>query len=78
MDSKRSNFAHIQDPEKLHSFLLRVADQKVSHAAGTGYAEGVRICLKSKDWKEYEDWQFQKLVRDKVLRPLHALSGDNS
>ncbi|CAG8978971.1 hypothetical protein HYALB_00012254 [Hymenoscyphus albidus] len=77
MDSKRSNFDHIQNPEKLMSFLLRVADEKVSHAAGTEYAEGLRSCRNSREWKQYENWQFQNLVRDKVLRPLRALSGDH-
>ncbi|KAH8746731.1 hypothetical protein F5882DRAFT_471336 [Hyaloscypha sp. PMI_1271] len=76
-NSERSIFDHIQDPEKLLSFLLRVADEKVSHAAGTEYAEGVSCYLNSKGWKQYEDWQFQNLVRDKVLRPLRALSGDH-
>jgi hypothetical protein len=77
MDSKRSNFGHIQNPEKLLSFLLRIADEKVSYVAGTEYAEGVSSCLNSKGWKQYENWQFQNLVRDKVLRPLRALSGDH-
>lgn len=75
MDKTRKNFEDIQRPEDLQEFLLQVAEEKVSHAAGSRYAEGVSLCLGNRDWSKYQDWQFQKLVRENVLQPLRELSG---
>ncbi|KAF5012413.1 hypothetical protein FDECE_1542 [Fusarium decemcellulare] len=75
LDSKRSNFDHVCNPEALRSLLLKVVSSKLAHAAGTRYAEAVRICLEKRRWKDLEDWESQKIVREKVLGPLMDCSG---
>lgn len=74
MDRKHSNFNHLKTPEELQKFFLLAADKKVSHAAGSGYAKGVTLCLKSKEWKDYEGWQFQKKAREGILQPIVHLA----
>ncbi|KAG5794073.1 hypothetical protein H9Q69_006860 [Fusarium xylarioides] len=70
LDTKQNNFAHISNPEMIRSLFLKVASSKLAHAAGTRYAEAVKDCVKNRPWKALEDWESQKLVRERVLYPL--------
>jgi hypothetical protein len=70
MDSKRANFETIKDPRVLQDFFLNTACVRLAHAAGTKYADAVRVCLGGLKSSDYEDWQFQRLVREKVWNPL--------
>ncbi|CVL08738.1 uncharacterized protein FMAN_06829 [Fusarium mangiferae] len=70
LDTKRNDFAHIGDPEMLRSLFLKVASSKLAHAAGTRYAETVKVCIENRPWKTLEDWESQKVVRERVLCPL--------
>jgi hypothetical protein len=63
MDNKRNNFEDVRDPEVLRSYLLRVAADKLFHAAGKKYADVVRVRLEKKDWAVYDGWQSQKIIR---------------
>lgn len=75
MDKKRRAWVDITDPESLRHFLLRSADEKLAHAAGARYAEAVKCCLQQRDWKNLQDWQIQRLVRQEILGPLQVLVG---
>ncbi|KAF5589966.1 hypothetical protein FPCIR_6595 [Fusarium pseudocircinatum] len=70
LDTKQNNFAHISNPEMLRSLFLKVTSSKLAHAAGTRYAEAVKVCIANRSWKTLEDWESQKLVRERVLCPL--------
>ncbi|KAF5971703.1 het-s domain-containing protein [Fusarium coicis] len=70
LDTKQNNFTHISNPEILRSLFLKVASSKLAHAAGTRYAEAVKVCIENRSWKTLEDWESQKLVRETVLYPL--------
>lgn len=70
MDSKGKGFEHVADPKTLRTFLLRAVAEKLSHAAGSRYAEAVQVCLEERDWSTCEDWQAQKIVRQEVLMRL--------
>ena len=74
MDSRCSNFEHIQHPEEMRRLLLKAVPSKLAHAAGAPYAEAVRVCLEKGRWEALEEWQSQELVREKVLRPLIELA----
>ncbi len=73
MDSKGSGFDYIRDPETLRDFLLAKASAKLAHAAGTKYAEAVRICFDRTAWKGYENWASQRIIRDKVIGPIASV-----
>jgi hypothetical protein len=70
MDSKRNEFRSVKNPETLRDFFLNVVDTRLAHDAGSKYANLVRKCLERTDWKSYEDWQFQKILRQDVYEPL--------
>ncbi|KAF4943878.1 hypothetical protein FGADI_13094 [Fusarium gaditjirri] len=70
LDIKKRSFSHVSDPEALRTLYLKVASSKLSHTAGACYAEAVKTCLEKRQWKDLEDWESQKLVREKVLKPL--------
>jgi hypothetical protein len=70
MDSKRRNFEHVGDPEKLRDTLLGSAYAQLAHAAGTRYADAARVCLERRDWSALEEWQYQRAVRTQVLGGL--------
>ncbi len=70
MDGKSRGFDHVRDPEMLRDFLLEKALVKLAHAAGSKYAEAVRVCLDRTPWKDYENWASQRIIREKVLAPI--------
>lgn len=72
MDDKRKGFEGIRNPESLRDLLLGAANERLAHAAGTKYSEAVQVCLSRTDWSQYEDWQSQRLVREKVFEPLRG------
>lgn len=72
MDSRRSSFEYIQDPEDLRDLLLGGILDKARHAAGTQFASAVRICLGRRQWSDLEEWQIQKTMRQLVLEPLSS------
>ncbi len=46
---------------------------ELAHAAGTKYAEAVRICFDRTAWKGYENWASQRIIRDKVIGPIASV-----
>ena len=70
MDSKEKDFTHIKQPEKLRDLLLGGILEKAKHAAGTPFAEAVQFCLAKRQWNDLEEWQVQRMMRQKVLDPL--------
>ncbi|KAK0701332.1 hypothetical protein B0H67DRAFT_650552 [Lasiosphaeris hirsuta] len=74
MDAKRKGFEDVRDPSKLHDFLLKAAAEKLPHAAGTKYSQAILACLAKTHPEVDEGWQWQKLVREKVLGCLVDVS----
>ena len=72
MGSKRQGFETIKKPEMLRAFLLGTAYQKLSHSMGTKYADAMQVCLKERNWKKYEDWELQRVIREEVSNSLRV------
>lgn len=72
MDSTGRNFETMKGPEGLRMFLLGSILDRTAHLAGTKYASVIRFCLEQRRWGDLEEWQVQKLMRQKVLEPLKA------
>ena len=72
MGSKGEDFENIKNPENLRALLLGSILDKTAHAAGTQFASAVRFCLEKRRWSDLEEWQVQKLMRQRVLEPLRA------
>jgi hypothetical protein len=70
MDPKHADFESTSDPKVLQKFLLNTASGRLQHAAGTKYADAIRVCFDNLKTSDYEDWQLQRLIREKVWNPL--------
>ncbi|KAJ4358750.1 uncharacterized protein N0V89_003334 [Didymosphaeria variabile] len=70
LDKKRREFTHIQQPESFRDLLLGPICASVAHAAGSRYASAVRSCIRPRDWKKYENWEAQSIIREEVLSLL--------
>ncbi|KAI1501492.1 hypothetical protein F5X99DRAFT_382696 [Biscogniauxia marginata] len=70
MIPSKDNERLTKKPEKLKDFFLDLVKNKLPHDTGSKYADAVRRCLESSDWKSYEDWEFQATVRETIWKPL--------
>ncbi|TVY21098.1 hypothetical protein LARI1_G001967 [Lachnellula arida] len=70
LDPKRANFESIKDPKVFRDFLRNATGDRLRHAAGTKYADATRFCFEDLRSSDYEEWQFQRLVREKIWGPL--------
>ena len=62
----------LKDPERLRMLLLGSILDRSAHLAGTQFSSAVRFCLEKRQWSELEEWQVQKMMRQRVLEPLRA------
>ena len=70
MDSKLRNSEYIRDSEKVRDLLLGKILDRARHAAGTQFASAVRVCIDRRQWRNMEEWETQKTIRQLVLEPL--------
>ena len=70
MDNKRKNFDYIKDPETLRDILIKTARSKLAHSAGKRYANAAIACLERETRKDYEDWEFQNHIRERIYSPV--------
>lgn len=61
-----------KNPEDLRALLLGSILDKTAHAAGTQFASAIRFCLEKRRWSDLEEWEVQKMMRQRVLEPLRA------
>ena len=67
MSSRGKDF---KNPEDLRALLLGSILDKTAHAAGTQFASAIRFCLEKRRWSDLEEWEVQKMMRQRVLEPL--------
>ena len=63
-------FGSVGKPEKLRDRLLGILHAKLSHFAGSNYANAAKFCIERRDWNQYENWEAQSMVRRGVLHLL--------
>jgi hypothetical protein len=73
LDSSKKQFHTVKDPKVLQDFLIHSATQRLAHSAGTRYSEAVKACLTAPKSSDFEDWQFQRIIREKIWNPLRDI-----
>ncbi|KAF2647154.1 hypothetical protein K491DRAFT_763840 [Lophiostoma macrostomum CBS 122681] len=70
MDPKKDSFKWVTKPDRLRDYLFGDVMKYLEHSAGTSYANATRYCIQKREWKEFEDWEVQGMIRRNVLQPL--------
>ncbi|KAF2829602.1 hypothetical protein CC86DRAFT_464137 [Ophiobolus disseminans] len=78
MDGSGKGFENVKKPLKLRDTMLAIADApRLAHSNGSEYSEAIKFCLSDQNWGEFEPWEAQKIVREKVLQAVSEGENDH-